>query len=131
MDSQLKNFTKLSDKELDRAATEISKEKKKRGNCKAAAKEVNNILKKYSVSLSDLKDFGLSFTTSTKGANKKKMKKTDRPADNRSRVSAKYKNPKGKETWTGRGRPPKWVNDIAEKKRLTINQFKSDKRYKV
>lgn len=75
------------------------------------------------------------------GAKKKPAATRGRPAkaktaagkknDKRAVVAFKYKNPKGAEKWSGRGRAPKWVGDILAKKRISIAQFKADKRYKI
>jgi DNA-binding protein H-NS len=51
--------------------------------------------------------------------------------DKRAIVAVKYKNPNGSDKWSGRGRPPKWVSAILAKKRISIDQFKADKRYKI
>ncbi|MDA8622546.1 H-NS histone family protein [bacterium] len=57
----------------------------------------------------------------------KKTKKNDK----RGKVAMKYKNPKGSDKWAGRGRSPKWVAEILTKQKITLAQFKQDKRYTI
>ncbi|MDB2381459.1 H-NS histone family protein [Alphaproteobacteria bacterium] len=130
----------LSDRELAEAAKQIALETKNRANRKTAALAIVRILKKHKLSVSDLADLDLG-QIGTLRANKKAAKSRRRPvkekklpskiADKRARVAPKYKNPKGSEEWTGRGRTPKWVSSILISKRISIAQFKADKRYKI
>lgn len=46
-------------------------------------------------------------------------------------TSPKYRNPHGFETWTGRGRPPRWVVDIMEAQNLSLEAFKMSNEYKA
>ena len=52
-------------------------------------------------------------------------------AGTREAVAAKYRNPNGSETWSGRGRPPHWVMDIMEAAGLSIEDFKSADTYRA
>ena len=136
----MNNFEKLSDKQLAATAKEIAAEEKRRANLKAAASAVLTVLKKHRLSVRDLTDLDLGQKPVTR-ARKKTPAKRGRPAkaktvaakkaDKRAMVANKYKNPKGLEKWSGRGRAPKWVGDILAKKRISIAQFKADKRYKI
>ena len=49
----------------------------------------------------------------------------------REAVAAKYRTPNGPETWSGRGRPPRWVVEIMEASGLTIEAFKETDHYKA
>lgn len=49
----------------------------------------------------------------------------------REAVAAKYRNPNGSETWSGRGRPPRWVLEIMDASGLTIEAFKASDAYKA
>lgn len=136
----LNNFEKLSDKQLAATAKDIAAEEKRRANLKAAASAILTVLKKHRLSVRDLADLDLGQKPATR-AKKKTVGKKGRPAaakktsakksDKRAIVADKYKNPKGAEKWSGRGRAPKWVGDILAKKRISISQFKADKRYKI
>ena len=125
----------LSDKDLARIAINIEKENKVRANRKAAAAAIRAVLKKHRLSIDDISQLGLdsrpskakskrAIPTKTKAAS---AKKTDR----RVNVAFKYKNPKGSDKWSGRGRTPKWVTAILETHNMSIAQFKADKRYKI
>jgi DNA-binding protein H-NS len=136
----LNNFEKLSDKQLAATAKEIAAEEKRRANLKAAASAILTVLKKHKLSVSDLPGLELGQIGTTR-AKKKTAGKKGRPAaakktlakksDKRAKVAFKYQNPKGSEKWSGRGRAPKWVSDILAKKRISMAQFKADKRYKI
>lgn len=49
----------------------------------------------------------------------------------RAKIAAKYKNPESGETWTGRGRSPKWVSAILAREAISIEQFKSSERFRI
>ena len=136
----MKQLEKLTDKQLAATAKEIAAEEKRRANLKAAASAILTVLKKHRLSVRDLTDLDLGqkpvARTKRKTAGKKgrpaAAKKTSaKKADKRAMVADKYKNPKGAEKWSGRGRAPQWVSDILAKKRISIAQFKADKRYKI
>ena len=133
-------LAKLSDKDLAKIARDIDMENKRRANRKAAASAILTVLRKHKLSINDLPNLDLGHNGKT-GAKKKPVAKRGRPAkvktaaakknDKRAIVADIYKNPKGSEKWTGRGRAPKWVSAILAKERISIAQFKADKRYKI
>ena len=136
----MKNIERLTDNELALAARKIDAEAKLRANRREAASAISAILKKYGLSASDLSqlDLGqkskkakLTKTSSGKGRRGKITTTTSKKADKRAKVAFKYKNPKGLEKWSGRGRPPKWVSAILTQKRISLVQFKANKRYKI
>lgn len=136
----LKSIENLSDQELILTARKIEAEAKLRANRKAAASAILAVLRKHKLSVNDLPDLALSQNGAAR-SKKKTAAKRGRLAkaktiaamktDKRAIVAVKYKNPKGSEKWTGRGRPPKWVSAILAKKRISMAQFKTDKRYKI
>ena len=136
----MKHLEKLTDKQLAATAKEIAAEEKRRANLKAAASAILTVLKKHRLSVRDLTNLDLGQKPAAR-AKKKPAGKKGRPAaakktsakksDKRAMVAYKYKNPKGAEKWSGRGRAPKWVSEILAKKRISIAQFKADKRYKI
>ena len=133
----MKPISKMSDSELAESARDIARETAERANRKAAANAILAILKKHRLSVSDLPELAIG----QKRSKRKSVAKRGRPArakivaaknnDKRSKVAFKYKNPKGSEKWSGRGREPKWVSAILAKKRITVAQFKADKSYKI
>ena len=136
----MRHLEKLSDKQLAATAKEVAAEEKRRANLKAAASAILTVLKKHRLSVRDLTNLDLGQKPAAR-AKKKPAGKKGRPAaakktsakksDKRAMVAYKYKNPNGAEKWSGRGRAPKWVSEILAKKRISIAQFKADKRYKI
>ena len=131
---------KLSDKDLAKIASNIETENKRRANRKAAAAAIITILKKYKLSIDDIPELELGKRPSKAGRKSAGAKKTmaakvkakrSKTTDKRVKVAFKYKNPKGSEKWSGRGRPPQWVNGLLENNRISIAQFKASKRYKI
>ena len=53
------------------------------------------------------------------------------PSGGRETVVAKYKNPNGPETWSGRGRAPHWVIQIMDASDLSLEDFKSSPQFKA
>ena len=49
----------------------------------------------------------------------------------RADVQAKYKDPASGDTWSGRGRSPKWVSAILQSTGMTIEQFKASGDYHI
>ena len=128
----MKIIKNLSDKELAHTAKQIALETKARANRKSAAREILAVLKKHNLKLKDLPD--LDFATrskKSKTAVSTKVQKDSKKTDKRAKVDAKFRNPKGSERWTGRGRAPNWVSKIIDERKITIEQFKADKRYKI
>lgn len=141
----MKNIKTLSDRELAQSAREIAKETAQRANRKAAATAILAVLRRYKLKPADLEKLDLGSPRKCQ-LTPKAQKKRGRPAkaqksktapkiskanDGRAKVVSKYKNPKGAEKWSGRGRAPKWVRDILVKKRISMAQFKADKRFKA
>ena len=133
-------LNKLSDKDLAKIAIDIEKENKHRANRKAAAAAIIAVLKEHKLSIDDIPELGLerrSLKTRRKRADTKKAMaakaktKPSKKTDKRAKVAYKYKNPKGPEKWSGRGRAPKWVTAIIENNKISIAQFKASKRYKI
>ena len=131
---------KLSDKDLAKIASNIETENKRRANRKAAAAAIIAVLKKHELSIGDIPELelgkrpsktGRKRAVATKTSAAKAKAKPSRKTDKRLKVAYKYKNPKGPEKWSGRGRAPNWVNAILENNRISIAQFKASKRYKI
>ena len=73
----------------------------------------------------------VSKTNSRKKHNQNRKIIASKENDQRAVVSAKYKHPKTKATWSGRGRPPSWVTEIINAQQITIQSFKSDPRFLI
>ena len=121
------------------ADNQVAAEEKRRANLKAAASAILTVLKKHRLSVRDLTDLDLGQKPAARAKKKppakkvalRRQKTSVKKSDKRAMVADKYKNPKGAEKWSGRGRAPQWVSDILAKKRISIAQFKADKRYKI
>ena len=133
-------LNKLSDKDLAKMASNIERENKRRSNRKAAATAIIAVLKKHNLSIRDIPELNLEKrptkserkrTVTTKKIPENIKAKPSRKTDKRIKVAYKYRNPKGPEKWSGRGRAPKWVSALLENNRISIAQFKADKRYKI
>ena len=130
----------LSDKDLAKIASNIEMENKRRANRKVASAAIIAVLKKYKLTVDDIPELELAKRPSRNGRKRSVAKKAltaktkanpFKKTDKRHRVSYKYKNPKGPEKWSGRGRAPKWVNDLLKDHKISIEQFKASKRYKI
>ena len=130
----------LSDKDLAKIASNIETENKRRANRKAAAAAIIAVLKKHKLSIGDIPELelgkrpsktGRKRTVATKTSAAKAKAEPSRKTDKRLKVAYKYKNPKGPEKWSGRGHAPKWVNGLLENDKISIEQFKASKRYKI
>lgn len=131
--ARLKSVAKAAQAEIDR----------REAVAKKALDEIEVVLNRYGVDLTDLTNTGSSkpkvkkrastkrsqrkSNTSSKSAKVGSRKKAD--LDKRSAVKPKYKNPKSSETWSGRGKSPKWVLAICETEKLSISEFKADQRF--
>lgn len=96
------NLKGMTRKELEKLKTDIDKqlEKVAEDEKKAALIAAEKAAKAHGYSLAEL-----SGVKAPRKAAKPAAKK-----DGRSKVAPKYKNPENEsETWTGRGRKPKWV----------------------
>ena len=130
----------LSDKDLAKIAGNIKEENKRRANRKAAAAAIIAVLKKHKLSIDDIPELELGKRPSKTGRKRavatetsaaKSKAKPSRKTDKRLKVAYKYKNPNGLEKWSGRGRPPKWVSGLLEHHKISLEQFKASKRYKI
>ena len=119
---------KLSATQLNKIIDETQAELTRRKNIDAATVEIRSILKKYKI---DFRDIDLNIVTRTGGkSSSKKRAKVTKSGDQRSTVKAKYKEPNGVATWTGRGRTPAWVLSICQNEGIDIDGFKKDDRFR-
>ena len=130
----------LSDKELAKIADNIEEENKRRANRKAAAASIIAVLKKHNLSIGDIPELDLEKRPTKSGRKRAVARKTmaaktkatpSKKTDKRFQVAYKYKNPKGSEKSSGRGRAPKWVNAILVNDEISIEQFKASRLYKI
>ena len=124
----MSTLKKLSAKQLNKIIDETQAELTRRINIDAATVEIRSILKKYKIDFQDI-DLNIISRTGETSSTKKRAKVT-KLRDKRSTVQAKYKDPNGTATWTGRGRKPAWVQRICESECIDIAAFKKDDRFR-
>ena len=115
---------KLSGKDLTKLIDEAAKELTQRKRMDALSKDIQRVIAKHKVNKTELASLIDMIRSETKVSKKTKTRAA-------SKVAAKFKNPNGKETWTGRGRAPNWVLGICEASGLTVPEFKASSAYLV
>jgi DNA-binding protein H-NS len=120
------NFSKISTKQLNEVIAGLEAEKKKRKAYTLIISTVNKMLVKHNVSF---EEFFLAYKASQARPFEKEKTKDGRKK--RSPAEQKYQDLTGKLTWSGRGRPPVWVNEICKKENMTIEEFKRGERFLI
>lgn len=78
-------------------------------NRKPIIQSIVKSMKEYGISITELSAVvNKSSTTKERPNGVAKSKKTSQP---RGPVAVKYRHPETNATWTGRGKPPRWVSD--------------------
>ena len=122
--ASLKNLTAG---QLEKMLASTKAEIRRRENIQAATAEIQAILKKYKLTMHDIDLQPSAKKIARKGPQASKPRGEAR--DNRKRVKAKYANPKGNETWSGRGRSPAWVVELCRQENIDLDAFKNDSRF--
>jgi DNA-binding protein H-NS len=134
INKSMSKLSKLTKTQLDKMLLDTQAELSRREGVTKAEKEIRAILKKYSINIGDIDLAALrpSADGSRKGkAGAKKKAKRAGGKDNRASVAAKFKSLDGSETWTGRGRAPKWVVSQCESEGMSVEAFKEDARFLI
>ena len=130
----MQKLSKLTNKQLDKMLLDTQAELKRRQAIADAASEIHVVLNKHALTIDDfdISSLRLSKTTvkDSKVAATKKRSGTNK-TDNRMKVAPKYKSLDGTQTWTGRGRAPKWVAAQCNSEGISVDTFKKDKRFAV
>ena len=127
MRAKMASLKNLTSDQLEKMLATTAAEIKRREHIQAATSEIRAVLKKYKLTMQDIDLQAFNKKAVGKTARKGKVKSGAR--DNRKRVKAKYANPKGAETWSGRGRAPAWVLEICQKEGVELTAFKKDSRF--
>ena len=114
----------LSGKDLTKLIDQAAKELTQRKRMDALSKDIQRVIAKHKVSKSELASLIDMIRNETKISKKTKTRAA-------SKVPAKFKNPNGQETWTGRGRAPNWILEICETTGLTVAEFKASPAYLI
>ena len=115
---------KLSGKDLTKLIDQASKELIQRKRMDVLSKDIQKVIAKHKVSKSELASLIDMIRFETKVSKKSKTRAA-------SKVPAKFKNPNGQETWTGRGRAPNWVSEICQTTGITVTEFKTSSKYLI
>ena len=124
----MKAAKKLTKTELNTLISAASKELEAREKASAILSDIQKVFKKHGVPKNRWVSILKSAQADTVNNSKKPRKIVNRTGR---KVPAKYKCPKTNTTWTGRGRAPKWVLELCEAKNISLEAFKSDKRFAV
>ena len=119
---------KLSAPQLIKIIDDTQAELKRRKNIAAATAEIRSILNKYRINFQDIDTQALANTRGRKRKIKSPVAMKSR--DERNTVKPKYKDPDSVASWSGRGRAPKWVQNICQKDGIDIETFKKESRFK-
>jgi len=110
MKNNLKNLTR---RQLERLRTDIDKalERLAEAEKKEALRAAEKAVRAYGFSLEQITGGAVKTPAEKTPAGKKQTRaKAAKTDDGRAKVAPKYRNPENPEqTWTGRGRAPKWV----------------------
>ena len=115
---------KLSGKDLTKLIDQASKELIQRKRMDVLSKDIQRVIAKHKVSKSELASLIDMIRFETKVSKKTKTRAA-------SKVPAKFKNPNGQETWTGRGQAPNWVSEICQTTGITVTEFKTSSAYLI
>ena len=115
---------KLSGKDLTKLIDQASKELIQRKRMDVLSKDIQRVIAKHKVSKAELASLIDMIRFETKISKKTKTRAA-------SKVPAKFKNPNGQETWTGRGRAPNWVSEICQTTGITVTEFKTSSKYLI
>lgn len=121
----MKNITKLSKNDLQNIIKQAETELAQRSHYDKALSEINKIIQLHGLSKKDLMNMvnQCSFARGKKASRKS--------SGSRGKAAPKYRNPTGSETWTGRGRAPKWVSALCASYGLSVDGFKTDPRFRI
>ena len=129
--AKMASLKKLTGGQLEKILANTKAEIKRREHVQAATAEIRAVLRKYKMTIQDidLQAFNKKAAGKTARTGKAQSRLKSDARDNRKRVKAKYANPKGAETWSGRGRPPAWVIELCQKYGIELAAFKKDSRF--
>jgi len=127
----LNSVKKLSKKDLSLLISNASKELEARKREELILKELQKVFDKHGVSR--VEKLGLvkslaKISRPSSGSVRVQAKRTNKK---RVAVRPKYRHPSSRDTWTGRGRAPKWVVALCEERKITLAAFKSSSDFAI
>ena len=117
-------FTNLTENELKTLQQKLADELKRRTQLTTAVTEIREVLNKYDISIEEVRS-----VINSKPIRKDSVKR--QRVGKRSVVAKKFKSLSGNDTWSGRGKPPRWVQRICESREITLAEFKALPEYKI
>ena len=114
---------KLSGKELEKLINQAASELERRKRIDSLNRDIQKVLSKHKVTKAELS----TLIDTLKGKYKAPKSKTSTVT----KVPPKFRNPAGTETWTGRGRTPKWVAHICGTAGISVEEFKRSTQYLI
>ena len=127
----MNSVKKLSKKDLSILISNASKELEARKREELILKELQKVFDKHGVSR--VEKLGLvkslaKISRPSSGSVRVQAKRTNKK---RVAVRPKYRHPSSRDTWTGRGRAPKWVVALCEERKITLAAFKSSSDFAI
>ena len=127
----MNSVKKLSKKDLSLLISNASKELEARKREELILKELQKVFDKHGVSR--VEKLGLvkslaKISRPSSGSDRVQAKRTNKK---RVAVRPKYRHPSSRDTWTGRGRAPKWVVALCEERKITLATFKSSSDFAI
>ena len=127
----MNSVKKLSKKDLSLLISNASKELEARKRKELILKELQKVFDKHGVSR--VEKLGLvkslaKISRPSSGSVRVQAKRTNKK---RVAVRPKYRDPSSRDTWTGRGRAPKWVVALCEERKITLAAFKSSSDFAI
>ena len=127
----MNSVKKLSKKDLSLLISNASKELEARKREELILKELQKVFDKHGVSR--VEKLGLvkslaKISRPSSGSVRVQAKRTNKK---RVAVRPKYRHPSSRDTWTGRGRAPKWVVALCEERKITLAAFKSSSDFAI
>ena len=119
----MNSIKKLSGRELEKLINQAAFELESRKRIESLNKDIQKVLSKHKVTKAEL----AIVIDTLKGASKVSKSK----ARSVKKVPPKYRNPASSETWTGRGRTPKWVTHLCGSRGISVEDFKQNSEYLV
>ena len=117
-------LTNLTENELKTLQQKLADELKRRTQLTTAVTEIRAVLKKYDVSMEEVESAINSKPTRKDPVKRQRIGK-------RSVVAKKFKSLSGNDTWSGRGKPTRWVQHICDNREITLAEFKTLPEYKI
>ena len=116
---------RLSSKDLNLLISKAAKELEARKREDLIIRELQKVFDKHGVSKVERLGLVKRLVRNPSLASNTKKIGTRRVNKKRSVVRPKYRHPSSRETWTGRGRTPKWVVSLCEERKIDLSAFKS------